>query len=142
MRGYFGIGIFNPKNKENVGTLWRSAHSLGASFMFTIGHRYKFQPGDVTKAWKSIPLFEYESFNEFMKSLPLEGRLIGIEFPADKFLNDFSHPEQAVYLLGSEDNGLPPYVKERCHDLVAITSVRCLNVSVAGSIVMFHRGLK
>jgi tRNA (guanosine-2'-O-)-methyltransferase len=43
MRGYYGIGIENVKTAENVGTLWRSAYILGASFIFTIGKRYKKQ---------------------------------------------------------------------------------------------------
>ena len=38
-KGYFGIGIINPKSKTNVGSLWRSANILGASFIFTIGKR-------------------------------------------------------------------------------------------------------
>ena len=29
--GYFGIGVYNSKSAENVGTLWRSAYMLGAS---------------------------------------------------------------------------------------------------------------
>ena len=30
-RGYFGIGIMNPKTEMNVGSLWRSANILGAT---------------------------------------------------------------------------------------------------------------
>ncbi len=37
--GYFGIGIIHGKNSENLGTLWRSASILGASFIFTIDHK-------------------------------------------------------------------------------------------------------
>ena len=33
-RGYFGIGIHCPKVTKNIGTLWRTAHILGADFMF------------------------------------------------------------------------------------------------------------
>lgn len=40
-RGYFGIGIYHTKNVLNVGTLWRSAHNFGASFIFTVGMRYR-----------------------------------------------------------------------------------------------------
>ena len=62
VRGYFGIGIENCKTGVNIGTLWRSAHNLGASFIFVIGMRYRFHPGDTTKAWLSIPLFQYSTF--------------------------------------------------------------------------------
>ena len=38
-RGYFGVGIYQPKHWENVGTLWRSAYQLGASFLVVVGSR-------------------------------------------------------------------------------------------------------
>lgn len=50
MRGYFGIGIVEGKSTENVGGLWRSAHALGASMIFTIGFRPPRQPTDTTCA--------------------------------------------------------------------------------------------
>ena len=33
---YFGIGIYKPKTQENIGSLWRTAYILGASFIFFI----------------------------------------------------------------------------------------------------------
>ena len=39
--GFFGIGIENAKNEYNIGTLWRSAYLMGASFIFTVNTRYK-----------------------------------------------------------------------------------------------------
>ena len=45
-RGFFGVGIENTKTHQNIGTLWRSASIMGASFMFTIGKRYKKQASD------------------------------------------------------------------------------------------------
>ncbi len=41
--GYFGIGIYQAKRFENVGVLWRGAYQLGASYIFTIGKRYRRQ---------------------------------------------------------------------------------------------------
>jgi hypothetical protein len=81
VRGYFGIGIENGKTVANIGTLWRSAHNLGASFIFTVGQRYKYQASDNTKAWRSIPLFQYGGFDEFYDNLPHDCQLIGVEYP-------------------------------------------------------------
>ena len=39
-KGFFGIGIVAGKTAGNIGTLWRSAYQLGASFTFTIGARH------------------------------------------------------------------------------------------------------
>ena len=64
--GFFGIGILNSESEENIGTLWRSAHILGAAFIFTIDKRYKKQSTDVTRSWTKIPLYHYENFEEFI----------------------------------------------------------------------------
>lgn len=142
-RGFFGIGIYHPKTVHNVGTLWRSAHNMGASFIFTIGKRYQRQACDTTKAHLSVPLFEYSSLDELCRSQPRESLLIGIEqTDASETLNRIAHPERAVYLLGAEDYGLPAELLAQCHRVLEIPSTRCLNVGVVGSIVMYDRMLK
>ncbi len=138
MRGYFGIGIYKPKTPENIGILWRSAHNFGASFIFTIGHRYRQQPTDTTKAWKSVPLYEYSKLEEL--PIPKECLLVGIEQANGSAIMPAAiHPERAIYLLGAEDFGLPAEVLEKCQRVLEIPSTRCLNVGVAGSIVMYDR---
>jgi tRNA (guanosine-2'-O-)-methyltransferase len=47
-----------------------------------------------------------------------------------------------VYLLGAEDHGLSKMAKEKSHYLVKFQSILSLNVSVAGSIVMYDRQAK
>ncbi len=144
MRGFFGIGIENCKTEMNVGTLWRSAHALDADFIFAIGRRYRRQSSDTTKAWKHIPFYQYDTFDDFYKSLPRDCMLIGVEYPHEKAsnINTFCHPERCVYLLGAEDNGLTRKAIDSCHGLVHIPCKHCLNVSVAGSIIMFDRKAK
>ncbi len=139
-RGYFGIGIYRNKTVENIGTLWRSAYNFGASFIFVIGKRYPKQASDTVKAYRHVPLYEYETFEDFYKSMPYDCQLIGIEqSETSKDIKDFKHPERAIYLLGAEDNGLPKEVMNKCVKVVHISSPMCLNVAVAGSIVMYDR---
>ena len=142
-RGYFGIGVYGAKTEINIGTLWRSAHNFGASFIFTIGARYKKQCSDTTKAWKHIPLFNYKTFTEFNNLRPCDSPLIAIEQTnKSKSIREFKHPERAIYLLGAEDYGIPSKILEKCQDVIHISTPMCLNVAVAGSIVMFDRGNK
>lgn len=145
MRGYFGIGIYHSKIEDNIGTLFRSAKCFGADFIFVIGRRYSPQCSDTCKSYKSVPLFEYKTFDSFMENLPREARLVGIELKDDakNLGKDFIHPEQAVYLLGAEDYGLPEKVLNECRQVVQIPGLsHCLNVSTAGSIVMYDRLIK
>lgn len=148
MRGYCGIGIESPKTVANVGGLWRTAHALGAAFIFTVGHRYGKQPTDTTKAWRSIPLYEYESAIELVSYVPRDCKLVGVEMNDERsmiptrFLTDYEHPERAIYVLGAEDHGVSPELQDMCDDLVEIPSAYCLNVATTGSIVLYDRVAK
>ena len=143
MSGYFGIGIYQVKTAPNVGVLWRGAYQLGASFIFTIGPRYKPEASDVHKTWRQIPLFRYDTFEEMLASAAYGCRLVGVEMGGDP-LPGFEHPDRAVYLLGAEDSGLPKRVLEHCHAVVTIPAVRraSYNVAQAGTIVMYDRLVK
>ncbi len=137
---YFEIGIFYPKRNENIGTLWRSAYQLGAAGIFTIGRPYKHQTSDVAKVEYQLPLRCYETFEEFEAARPVGAVLVGVELGGVP-LAQFHHPAQAIYLLGSEANGLPPKVLARCQSVVSVEAINkaSYNVAVAGSLVMYHR---
>jgi tRNA G18 (ribose-2'-O)-methylase SpoU len=137
---YFEIGIYNPRNSENIGTLWRSAWQLGAAGIFTIGRPYKPQTSDTSAAHRLIPLRHYPTFEDFLASRPLGALLVGVEIGGQP-LATFKHPEQAIYLLGSEDMGLPEKVLAHCNAVVAIEAINrdSYNVAVSGSIVLYHR---
>jgi tRNA G18 (ribose-2'-O)-methylase SpoU len=123
MRGYCGIGIMAGKTPENVGTLWRSANLLGASFIFTIGGRYKRQCSDTMQTPRHLPLWEFEDFECFSHSRPAGCALVGIELDERaRSLKDFCHPPRAVYLLGAEDDERchRPSVLERCESIVQL----------------------
>jgi len=139
---FFGIGIQNGKTPENLGVLWRSAQNLGASFIFTIGNRYAKQACDTHNAVKAMPYFHYETFEDFFNNLPKGARVVGVELDERaQPLEEFHHPRRCVYLLGAEDHGLTKEAIEKSHFLVKFKSKFSLNVSVAGSIVMYDRQL-
>lgn len=142
-KGYFGIGIYGTKYPINIGTLWRSADAFNADYIFTIGKRYKATPSDTTKSWRHIPLFEFDTFQQFRDSLPKGSTLVGVKLAENSIsLSDFKHPQRAVYLLGAEDFGLPQDVLTACNSIVQIPGKLCLNVSIAGSIVLYDRIMK
>lgn len=142
-RGYFGIGIFHGKTEENIGTLWRSASILGADFIFTIGKRYRKQSSDTMRTPRHIPLFNYSDYDDFFKHLPYDCPVIAVELAENSVsLENFTHPERCIYLLGTEDHGIPPEILNRCRDTVQLLGNYCMNVATAGSIVMYDRALK
>lgn len=139
-RGYFEIGIYGSKRELNLGTLWRSAYQMGASGIFTIEARYSVQKSDTCKAYRNIPLRTYEKFSDFYTNIPKDCELVAIEEDGH-LINNFVHPERAIYLLGAEDSGLPLQILSSCDLLVSLESKQdfSYNVAVAGSIVMYHR---
>ena len=122
--------------------LWRTAQNLGASFIFTIGIRYAKQACETHNAVKSMPYFHYESFNDFYNHLPKGARVVGVELTEGaEDLETFRHPRRCVYLLGAEDHGLSKKPIEKSHHLIKFKSELSVNVAVAGSIVMYDRGI-
>ena len=139
-RGYYAIGIVGSKTPLNVGTLWRSAGIMGAQFIFTCGRRYPKQASDTIKAWKHVPLFEFDCSDDLFNHVPKDCVPVAVELDAKaRPLPKYHHPERAIYMLGAEDTGLPKNVLERCRDIVQLPGERCLNVAVAGSIVLYDR---
>lgn len=143
-RGFFMIGVWHCKTECNIGTLFRSATCFGASGIFTVGKRYKQQSSDTTAAHKHIPLFHFADLDSLVSHLPFGCPLIGIELDETaRSVAEYTHPQQACYLLGAEDHGLSDDTRRACHALIVVPGAeRCLNVSVAGSIVMYDRWTK
>lgn len=139
-RGFYAIGIEHGKHSINMGTLWRSANILDAAYIFTVGRRFKRQASDTLKTWRHLPTFHYADMDDLYAHLPYNCLLVGVEMdPRATPLASFAHPERAVYLLGAEDHGLTREATERCHRLVVLPGEHSMNVSVAGSIVMYDR---
>ena len=143
VRGYCGIGIERAKTVANLGTLWRSAYCLGASFIFTIGDRYNPQSSDTVKAYRHIPYWRFKDWTDFQEHIPYDCRLIGMELTETaEALENFCHPERAIYVLGPEDGSLSQEGIIACHYIVRFHSKFCLNVATAGAIVLWDRQTK
>lgn len=143
MRGYCGIGISHGKTAANLGTLWRSAHLLGASFLFTVGARYRKQSSDTMRSWRMVPLWHFTTLAQLRESLPRECLLVGVELDDRAHrIETFTHPERAIYLLGAEDHGLTTEERTACHHLIQLPGDRSMNVAAAGTVVLYDRFVK
>ncbi len=140
MKGYYGICIYHPKKEVNVGTLWRSAYLYDAAFIATIGRRYIPQPSDTTNTDKHIPLYEYDTFEQFLVNRPFGCKIIAVE-QYGQSLQEFNHPDRCIYLLGAEDHGIPQNILDQCDDYIEIEGPKkiSMNVATAGTIVMYDR---
>ena len=139
-RGYFAIGAERISKQLNLGNMVRSAHAFGASFVFTVGAHYKAleAKSDTSKAPQHVPLYHWDTADDM--ALPEACRLVGVELTADAVeLPSFRHPLQAAYILGPERGELSAEILQVCDHVVKIPTAFCINVAMAGAIVMYDR---
>lgn len=140
-RGYFGIGVEGISKPMNVGSLFRSAHAFGADFVFAIAPAVDLRAinrSDTSRTAKHLPLYEFDSVAAL--TLPRGCRLVGVELLDEASeLPSFSHPERAAYVLGPERGSLSPELLARCDFTVKIPTKFCINVGMAGAILMYDR---
>ena len=143
MRGYFAIGVERSSKPMNLGNLLRSAHAFGASFFFLLQPAYEARQvrrSDTSDAAKHLPLYVYPSIEELQ--LPRGCQLVGVELTDEAVeLPSFRHPQAAAYLLGPERGSLSPEALARCDHVVKIPMKFCVNVGIAGALVMYDRML-
>ncbi len=141
MRGYFGIGVEAISKAMNVGSLFRTAHAFNASFVFTVAATYARGDGaksDTSDAPGHVPFYSFPDVASMV--LPEDCTLVGVELSGDSIdLPSFRHPPRAAYVLGPERGQLSPELTEKCQFVVKIPTRFCVNVGIAGAIVMYDR---
>jgi tRNA G18 (ribose-2'-O)-methylase SpoU len=143
MRGYFGIGAEEISKPMNVGALMRTAHAFGASFFFTVNAAPKVREtrlSDTSDATDALPYYAWASVDELR--LPKGCALVGVELTDDAVeLPVFRHPHAAAYVLGRERGALSEQMIAACDHVVRIPTRFCINVALAGALVMYDRVL-
>ena len=141
MRGYFGIGVEGISKPMNLGSLYRTAHAFGASFVFTIAAAYDRGEGaraDTSDTPGHLPLYEFADLGSLR--LPRDCALVGVELLDDAVaLPSFRHPHAAAYVLGAERGSLSPELLALCAHVVKIPTRFSLNLALAGALTMYDR---
>lgn len=139
-RGYFAIGAERMSKSLNLGNLMRSGHAFGASFTFTIGATYNALEAyaDTSKSQHHLPHYNWRGLEDM--ALPQGMKLVGVELVDTAIdLPSFHHPMRAAYVLGPERGSLSDTLLARCDYVVKIPTSFCVNVAMAGAIVMYDR---
>jgi tRNA G18 (ribose-2'-O)-methylase SpoU len=140
-RGYFAFGVEGISKSGNLGNLMRSAHSFGASYFFTINPEldyHELRQTDTSGSFKNLPYFEYDSFDNFM--VPHKCEIVAVELVEDSVdLPSFRHPKCAAYVLGPEMGNVSDEMLGIANHVIKIPMKFCVNVGVAGAIVMYDR---
>lgn len=141
MRGFFGIGVERSSKWMNAGNLLRTTHAFGGSFFFFIDTRLDLKEvkrSDTAASQGSLPVYHFASPEAVL--LPQGCKLIGVELTDDAIeLPRFYHPAQAAYILGPEKGNLSPEMQARCDAIIKIPMKFCVNVGIAGALIMYDR---
>jgi tRNA G18 (ribose-2'-O)-methylase SpoU len=141
LRGYFGIGAEGISKATNLGSLMRSAHAFGASFLFTVAAACRLGEAgrtDTSEAEKAVPLYAFSDVGALL--LPRGCQLIGVEIIDEAIdLPSFHHPRCAAYVFGSERGQLSAAMLGRCAHVVRIPTRFAINLGTAAAIVMYDR---
>lgn len=141
MRGYFAIGAEGISKAGNVASLMRTAHAFGASFFFAVASKLDFQEirlVDTSDADSALPFYGWADAGAM--ELPRGCTLVGVELVDEAIeLPSFRHPMRAAYVLGPERGSISPAMASRCTHMVRIPTRFCVNVAVAGAVIMYDR---
>ena len=139
-RGFFCIGLFNPKYAVNVGSVMRAAGCYGAVSVMYSGTRYKKGKqlvADPQKFHRHIPLFHVEDLHDVIpyNCVPVAVELV----ETAQSLVPYKHPERAFYVFGAEDGTLGKKVLNWCRDTIYIPTTACMNLAATVNVVLYDR---
>jgi tRNA G18 (ribose-2'-O)-methylase SpoU len=138
--------VHNIRSAHNVGSMLRSADSLGATKVWIVG--YSPAP-DLPKVQKTalgaegyVPWEQLPEVEDAIARLRADGfRIAGLELDdraVDLF--DYAVPKRLALVVGNEVEGIPPSIRGLCDDLIKIPQrgkKESLNVAVAAAIAMY-----
>lgn len=136
-------GITDP---QNLGSLIRSSEAAGAHGLIIPKKRAASITGTVIKASAGaiahLPICRVTNLGRTLEELKERGLWIaGLDARAESNIYQLDLTLPLVWVIGSEDRGLRPNIREKCDFLAAIPMRGCidsLNAAVAGAIALFE----
>lgn len=143
------VVLINPKYPHNVGNAFRACAALGVTQLYVTGQRAQWE---YTGKGQRLPR------EERMRSYKNKVELVRAERPFDELpelvpvaveisptaepLALFQHPDNACYVFGPEDGGIPKPIRALCHRFVILPTDHCINLAAAVNCVLMDRRVK
>jgi tRNA G18 (ribose-2'-O)-methylase SpoU len=138
----FAIAAWEISKEHNVGTLVRTAHAAAAEQVILLGEReWNVEAARTAELYTEIVQLPAQT-DALRAHIKAHGwNLVAVELTEDSTnLFDAEYPDRPCFILGAEVGGLPPELLEDAGLIVQIPQwglVPCLNLAVAGSIVVY-----
>jgi tRNA(Leu) C34 or U34 (ribose-2'-O)-methylase TrmL len=143
------VALIDPKYPHNVGAALRVCSCWGVGQLWWTGSRVtldvprgeRLPREERMKGYRAVEMAIDDCF--FDRFRPGGVTPVAVELlPTAEPLVSFEHPENALYVFGPEDGGLPKAVRLHCHRFVFIPTHHCLNLAAAVNVVLYDRRLK
>lgn len=138
------IGLDNPKDPTNVGSVLRAAGNFGVEKVIYTGTRYARALKCGPRVPKSRRRVGGQVVIEQVADL-LVGRTPGqaivcVELAVNATpLPSFVHPPSALYLFGAEDGTLSQTMIDQADHVVYVPTAGCMNLAASVSVVLYDR---
>lgn len=126
----------------NIGKIFRSADAFGMREIHLIGVKY-FDPEPAKGSIRWVPLVFHDDFASCYQDIAAMGYTFMLLEPGgETMLHDVRLPEQTAFILGHEEFGIS-FNREDFSGIMPVSipqwgHVQSLNVSIAGSLVMYE----
>lgn len=133
----------NIRSRENVGSLFRTADSLGVAKIWLSGYTPVPPDTKISKvalgAERSVPFETYPDIESVLIRLRETAiPIYALELtPEAVNISEFQPPQEMALLLGTETTGIPPSLVEQCVGALSIPQKgvkESLNVTIAAAI--------
>lgn len=142
-----GLILINPKYVHNVAAAIRAASCFDVTRLVWTGSRVDPTLLDRLPREERMKGYRDVTWNHDQADKPFEYfsavTPVCVELMENsEALTTFIHPENAVYIFGQEDGGVPQVIRRLCHRFVHIQSNHCLNLSAAINVILHDRKAK
>lgn len=141
------ILLTNPKFPHNLGAIVRTCSCYGVPDLLYTGTRMDKAISLLDRLPREERMKGYKNVNWRHSDKPFDDMSdyvpVAVEIRENaEMLQNFKHPENALYVFGPEDGSVQPVFLRHCHHFVAIPTSHCLNLGTAVATVLYDRMAK
>jgi tRNA(Leu) C34 or U34 (ribose-2'-O)-methylase TrmL len=143
-KNHVSIGLINPKDTQNVGSVLRAIGCYQADDVYFTGSRYEHalkHNTDTHNVAQNSLISKVESMTEARDlHMPKGTKIVCVELvEGATSLPSFKHPENALYVFGPEDGNLKQAVVNSADEVVYIPTVGCMNLAATVNVLLYDR---
>lgn len=135
------VVLINPKYAHNLAAAIRACSCFGVENLRYTGDRLEIGVNERLpreERMKGYASVDWKQDNTPITDPKVTPVCVEVREESESLFT-FHHPENAVYIFGPEDGGVPKAIRVLCHRFVHIPAYHCLNLAAAINVVLAHR---